>query len=230
MKLPIVSACVLISSVSLANASTLVIDDFSYDLAFDAVVTNWNSFGAAATAGAGVFHPGEGVDGSNAMRFALDWRGPSNTNANARRINLNNLDLSAFNSVTVEARITTRDTFSDPLAPTLFKVAFQGTNNSIWQTPTLLAPTIVSDTYQSYVFFFDDLELADGTGSVADVMGDLNNIRLRFENAGGQQSRQDVFISSVTASVTPIPEPATWSALMGVGCLGVALLRRRKRE
>ena len=72
MKLPIVSACVLISSVSLANASTLVIDDFSYDLAFDAVVTNWNSFGAAATAGAGVFHPGEGVDGSNAMRFALD--------------------------------------------------------------------------------------------------------------------------------------------------------------
>ena len=225
MKIPTISACLLISSVSLASAA-LVIENFdSYDND-GAVVPNWNSFGTAATAGAPVLHVGQGVDGSNAARFALDWRGGGNTNANARRINLNSLDLSGYSALSVVAFIETRAGFDAPPDPTTFRVAFEGTNGAIWQTSTAAALTIADDSYQAYIFDFSDLVLVQGGGTLQDAMGSLLNFRLRFENTPGVESRQDVFFDSVAA----IPEPGTWGAILGSVGLLLVFLRRRTRS
>ncbi len=225
MNIPILSSCLFITSVSLVSAS-LVIENFDSYESTGALQSNWNSFGTAATAGAPVLHIGEGVGGSNAARFALDWRGVNNTNANARRINLNNLDLSGYSALSVVAFIETRATFEAPPNPTVFKVAIQGANNAIWQTPNLFAPTIENDTYQNYVFQFSDLQLVDGGGALMDVLLDVSNIRLRFENAPNIESRQDVYFDSVAA----IPEPGTWGVILGSVGLVMVYLRRRAKS
>lgn len=188
------------------TASTLLIDDFDSYQTTAELQGNWNSFGVAATAGPPVLHIGEGVNGSNAARFALDWRDGRN-NANARRINLNNLDLSGFEALSVVIYIKTRDTFEDPTDPTLFKLALQGANGAIWQTPTTLAPAIENESYATFTFLFSEMELIDGPGSIADALQNVANFRLRFENASGNNSRQDAFIDSVIAvSGSEVPE------------------------
>ncbi len=202
MKTLLTCITILIGSLSLA-ASSLLIDDFDgYADTFE-LQLNWGSFGVAATAGPPVLHPGEGVDGSNAARFALDWR-QGNNNANARRINVN-ADLSGYDAVSVVAYITTRETFDEPDNPTIFKVAIQGANGDIWQTPTPLAPTVENTDYQTFVFPLSDLILVvvGAGGTLNDTLSNVDQIRLRLENPlpTDNNSRQDIFFDRVEAVI-----------------------------
>lgn len=202
MKIPAICATLFLAALS-AQASSQVIDDFASFESTAALQQNWGSFGAAATAGAPVLEVGKGIDGANAARYALDWRGAGNTNANARRSNVN-ADLSGFNALSVVAYIETRATFVAPADPTVFKVAIQGANGDIWQTPTSMAPTISSTDYQSYVFLFSELNLvvvgpSGVAGTLNDTLGNVSQIRLRFENTPGQQSREDVYFATMEA-------------------------------
>lgn len=197
MKILVTFTSLLIALQSLA-ASSILIDDFDSYESTAALQSNWSSFGFAATAGPPSLHVGEGVDGSNAARFALDWRGAPNDNANARRRNLSE-DLTGFDAISVVAFIQVRAGFAPPPAPTVFKVAIQGANGDIWQTPSSTAPTIESGSYETYTFLLSDMELVVGGGSLNEALQNSSEIRLRFENAPGVESRQDVFFDSVSA-------------------------------
>jgi hypothetical protein len=199
MKKLITFAALLLSSLPLA-ASSLLIESFDNYQTTTELQAAWNSFGTAATAGPPVLHIGEGVAGSNAARFALDWRGAANTNANARRFNYNG-DLSAYDAIAVVARMETRAGFAPPPVPTRFKVAIQGANGAIWQTPNDVAPSIVENTYQTYTFSFADMTLVDGSGTLEEALQNISNFRLRFENDPAVQSREDVFFDRVEAIV-----------------------------
>ena len=197
MKILTAFACLLTGTVSLTAAS-LNIDDFDAYADDAALKQNWNSFGVAATAGPPVLEADDGVDGSNGARFALDWRGGKN-NANARRINLNALDLTEFSALSVTAYIKTRDTFSDPTEPTLIKLAIEGANGAIWQTSHDIALSIVNDSYEPILFPFSEMELVDGSGTLPEALQNIANFRLRFENHSGSETRQDAFFDNIVA-------------------------------
>lgn len=225
-KIPSIALFVL--SAAIGNAQTLVIDDFNSYTDTSELQSNWNSFGTAASSGAPTLAAGSGVGGSNAAAFSLNWF--DGTNANARRINLTNLDLSSYDFLDVNMFVETDAGNDSPTSPTVLKVAFQSSDSTIWQTSASFAqePNVGTYALLSFVLSETEMDRVSGTGSFATSIADITNIRLRFENAQESNVGQTAFISSISAST--IPEPSTYALGFGVIMAGTVLFIRRKRR
>ncbi len=215
-------------SATISNAQTLVIDDFDSYGDTAALQTNWNSFGTAASSGAPTLAAGEGVSGSNAAKFSLNWF--DGNNANMRRINLTNLDLSSYDFLDISLYVETDVGNVSPTVPTILKVAFQSSDGTIWQTSLSFAQEPNVDSYSLLSFELSEsmMQRTNGSGSFSSTITDITNIRLRFENSQESNVGQTAFISSIAAST--IPEPSSYALGFGVMMIGTVLLIRRKRS
>jgi len=228
IKLIPTTALILLSA-TIGNAQSLVIDDFDSYSTTGELQTNWNSFGNAATSGAPTLASGAGVGGSNAATFSLNWFSSGASNANARHINLS-LDLSTYDFLDVALFVETDAGNVDPSAPTILKIAFQSSDSTIWQTKSSSALTVNVDSYSTLSFGLTDtiMERVSGSGDFASSIGDITNIRLRFENAEETNVGQTAYISSLTA--TTIPEPNSYALIFGMVITGAALVSRREKR
>ncbi|WP_309385986.1 PEP-CTERM sorting domain-containing protein [Cerasicoccus frondis] len=227
-KIPTIALFIL--SAAIANAQTLVIDDFDSYTDTTELQANWNSFGNAATSGAPLLAAGQGVDGSNAAAFSLNWFATGASNANMRRINLTSLDLSSYDFLDVNLFVETDTGNDSPTNPTILKIAFQSSDSTIWQTSLSFALEPNLDAYSLLSFELSEtaMERVSGSGSFADSIVDITNIRLRFENVEEANVGQTAFVSSIVAST--IPEPSTYALGFGLAMAGTVLLWRRKAQ
>lgn len=212
----------------------LVIDDFSQYANTNALQANWSSFGGAATSGPPVLAPGAGVDGGNAAQFSLNWGSGNNGNMRLDVLPEAAKNLSGFGAIEVTLRLETRPSYTAPSTPTKMRLVIQGVVNgdsTIWQMrPEYMVTPSVSE-YTTVIFNLDSAQWmnVDGTGSFADTLANLSNIRLRFENGTEAGAGQFVFVDSIVA-VPQIPEASTYALATAFGAAAtVCFLRRRRR-
>ncbi len=224
LKIPTILSLVLATGLSVANAQTLMIDNFDGYADTVELQNNWNSFGTAASSGAPTLGAGEGVAGSNAAVYSLNWF--DGNNANMRRINLGGLDLSAYSALDVTMYVETDAGNDAPTASTVLKVAIQSSDSTIWQTSATfaLAPNVDSYSILSFNLSEAEMDRVAGSGTFADTLADVDNLRLRFENAQEVNVGQTAYVSSIAA----IPEPSTYALLFGGLMMSLALVRRRR--
>ena len=87
--------------------------------------------------------------------------------------------------------------------PTIVKLAVEGVDGTIWQTRSVRAekrqPVDSSYTIR-FRLISTDMEQIDGQSSLKDVLSDVKNVRIRFENSRKAGFRQDAYIDSIVAS------------------------------
>lgn len=212
--------------------SQVTIDNFNEYSTTGELQAVWNSFGGAASAGAAVLAPGEGVDDSNAALYYLDWSAGTNANMRMAAVPSAVQDLTNATSVEVTLSIVTRDGYDAPASDTQLRLAIQGgTSSSIWQTTSAYAVDLNSASYTTISFNLNttEMERVDGSGSLSDTLAAITSIRLRFENDQQTNVRQDVYVDSISAVM--VPEPGEYAAMAGLGTvLLVAFLRWRGRR
>ena len=209
-----------------ANAQTLVINDFeSYDNT-DALRSEWFVFGAAIADRP--YIDSNANDGTKAALLPVNWSG-SNNDANLNYFS--NLgaagDLSAYTAVNVFVNLQTAG--DPPSNSTSVLLAIQGgAGNSIFQTDSEFAQIATVGSYSELSFSLSEPEMVlteDNSDSFADVLSNISSIRLRFENTS-TSGAQNILVDSLTA----VPEPSSIALLLGLGSLSFVLYRRKLKN
>lgn len=195
------TAILLISlASSTLSALTLVIEDFDSYIDTSSFQEDVFSFGNAAQAGKPSLAEGLGINDSNAACFNLTWSTGNNANLSFINLSPNARNLSGYSEIRASVLIESQ-TSGTPNS-TRIKIAIEGgPDNSIWQTRNVRAERPTVNTF--YELRFDlsstDMERVEGTSTLESVIQDINNIRLRFENAQQEGFLQDVYIDSIVA-------------------------------
>lgn len=193
----------LITATSTLNAR-LVIEDFEGYPDTKALQADVFSFGTAAQAGKPSLALGLGENNSNAACFNLTWETGNNANLCLLKLSQNVQNLSGYREITVHIFLedySNVDTSGEASAPTLAKLAIQGKNGTIWQTRTVKSEKLPADSAYKLRFRLSaiDMERVEGAGTFPDTIGNIKNVRLRFENSKRSGFRQDAYIDSITA-------------------------------
>lgn len=192
-----------ILAVSSLNAE-LIIEDFEGYIDTKSLQADVFSFGSAAQAGKPSLALGLGENNTNAACFNLTWETGNNANVCFINLSPNTRNLSGYREVTTHVFLEDYPNLGDSggaTMSTLLKLAIEGKDGSIWQTRTIKSEKLPVDSAYKVRFRLSaiDMERVEGTGSFADTLSNVKNIRLRFENSKQTGFRQDAYIDSIIA-------------------------------
>jgi hypothetical protein len=138
----------------------------------------WGRFGAATDDN--LIADYVGVGGSIGGDYPLRWSQGNNGNLIYYFPTVTNL------SVPAGFRVQLRIDAVTPV-PTQVVGAFQETNGNVWGTIQALKPVLTNTTLQMFAFQFTpaQTERLDGVATNAFSLTDVINVRIRFENSGG---------------------------------------------
>lgn len=185
------------------NAQTLNIRDFDLYVDTGSLQADVFSFGSAAQAGKPTLSLGSGVDNTNAALYTLTW----NTGNNANLILLNPLsssdDLSSYDKIEANVFLETTSGYATPTNSTIIKLAIEGgSEKTIWQTRTTKAIQLTNGASNQLIFELSevDMERISAREPLSDVLKNVGNIRLRFENTSQARVMENAHIDSIVAT------------------------------
>ena len=193
----------LVAFASSTLNAQLVIEDFESYIDTNSLHADVFSFGSAAQAGKPSLAVGLGENDSNAACFNLTWETGNNANLCLINLSPNTQNLSGYTEITAYIYIEAypgRDEATEGV-PTIAKLAIEGKSGTIWQTRSVKAekPPVDSAYKLRFRLSPSDMERVEGTGQFKDVISNVKNIRLRFENSKRPGFRQDAYIDSIEA-------------------------------
>lgn len=169
------------------------------------------SFGSAAQAGRPSLSVGTGVNNTNAAEFVLTWEAGDNANLIFYNVSAVSGDLSNYEKIEITFFMEIPVGFTSPSDATIAKLAVEGgANNTIWQTRSIKAVQLASEVSTVAVFELTDVDMERvlGSESLADVLVNVSNLRLRFENAQQAGVREHAHIDSIEA-IKELPKSGT---------------------
>lgn len=180
----------------------LVIEDFESYTDTNSLHADVFSFGTAAQAGKPSLAVGLGENDSNAACFNLTWETGNNANLCFINLSPNTQNLSGYSEITAYIYIESYPGAGGATeGATIVKLAIEGTDGSIWQTRSVKAekPPVDSSYKLRFRLSPSNMERVEGTGQFSDVISNVKNIRLRFENSKSPGFKQDAYIDSIEA-------------------------------
>ena len=160
----------------------------------------------------------EGVDGTNGFFFISNW---ANGTFFGGIKNLNNADLTAVTSISLDARYVENQ--GTIVADTQLRIGILGENGDIWESANM---ALTSD-YSTLTFTLSEMSKAanhTGSDSLADALASAADYRLIYSNAG-ISGVQDLHIDNISF----VPEPSTYALLVGILALGLVGIKRSIR-
>jgi len=138
--------------------------------------------------------------------FTLTW----NTGNNANLILLNLLsssdDLSSYDKIEANVFLETTSGYATPTNSTIIKLAIEGgSSKTIWQTRTTKAIRLTNGASNQLIFELSqvDMERVSAWEPLSDVLANVVNIRLRFENTSEAGVMENAHIDSIAATTDP---------------------------
>jgi hypothetical protein len=201
----------LVISVASLNAFTSEIENFDHYNSTSELQADVFSFGSAAQAGRPSLSVGTGVNNTNAAKFVLTWNTGDNANLVFYNVSAVSGDLSNYEKIEMTFFMEVPVDFTPPSNVTAVKLAIEGgTNNTIWQTRSIKAFQLTSNVSTLAVFELTDVDMENvsGSESLATVLTNVSNIRLRFENSQQAGAMEHAHIDSIEA-VKELPKSGT---------------------
>ena len=192
---------------NLSYAQTLDIRNFDSYADTAALQADVFSFGSAAQAGKPTLSVGSGVGNTNAALYTLTWNTGNNANLILLNLPSGSDDLSGYDKIEANVFLETTSGHSAPANSTVAKLVIEGgSSNTIWQTRTTKAVQLINGTSNQLVFELSevDLERVSAWEPLSDVLANVVNIRLRFENTTQAGVMENAHIDSIAATTDPL--------------------------
>lgn len=210
--LKIVMSLIAFTAVSNSlNAQTLNIRDFDLYADTASLQADVFSFGSAAQAGKPTLSLGTGVDNTNAALFTLTWNTGNNANLTLLNLLSSSDDLSSYDKIEANVFLETTSGYATPTNSTIIKLVIEGgSSKTIWQTRTTKAIQLTNGASNQLIFELSqvDMERVSAWEPLSDVLANVVNIRLRFENTSQAGVMENAHIDSIAATTDP-QEPGT---------------------
>ena len=189
-----------------SNAQTLNIRDFDLYADTASLQADVSSFGSAAQAGKPTLSVGSGVNNTNAALYTLTWNTGNNANLILLNLPSGADDLSSYDKIEANVFLEPTSGYSAPANSTVAKLVIEGgASNTIWQTRTDKAIQLANGASNQLVFELSevDMERVSAWEPLSDVLANVVNIRLRFENATQAGVMENAHIDSIAATTDP---------------------------
>ena len=204
-----VAAFFAVLTINSLNAE-LILEDFESYVDTSALHADIFSFGSAAQAGKPSLAEGLGENDTKAACFNLTWETGNNANMCFINLSPNTKNLKGYSEINAflyleaypsESPSPNENASAAASNPTIVKLAIEGNDGTIWQTRSVKAERPAIDSVYNLRFRLNtrDMERVEGSGSFEDVVSNIKNIRMRFENSRRSGFRQDAYIDSIKA-------------------------------
>ena len=170
------------------------------------------SFGSAAQAGKPTLSLGSGVGNTNAALYTLTWNTGNNANLGFLNLLSGSDDLSSYNKIETNVFLETTSGYATPTNATIIKLVIEGgSDKTIWQTRKTKAIQLTNGASNRLIFELSevDMERVSAGEPLSDVLENVINIRLRFENTSQTGVKENAHIGSIVAidSIAAITDP-----------------------